>query len=258
MDETTFKWTDEAEERLSKVPEGFMRNMTKKRIEEHARANSIVEITFDVVQEAIESSRAGMGSMMGGDMSGMPEHVKKMMSPEAEIPEQKEPAYYFCFVCNYAVPETIPDKCPNCNSGSDKFSVLEKEYRTEAHTVFLTWSAEANKYLDSIPEGFRREMAKNEIEAFSRRNGYKVVTRKVTGERLKVWGDISKKIVSEMKWEKGVKERVDKIPERIRGMVVKEMELFARRAGEDTVTLRTLDSIRDKWMGSREFHVKWQ
>lgn len=258
MSDVILRWTHDAEARLTRVPEGFMRMMTKKRIEEHARANTITDITLEVVESVIISSRAGMGSMMGGDLSGMPEHVKQTLADHINEAKKEDVTYYFCFVCNYAVPEKIPDICPNCCSGSEKFSLLESEYRTEAHTAFLKWSVNAIKLLESIPDDFRRKMAKNEIEAFARRNGYKVVTRDIVDERLKVWGDISKKMAFSMDWEDEARERVSKIPDHIRGMVVREMELFAKNAGEDVVSVKILESSCKKWIETNEFHVKWQ
>ncbi|MFQ5560509.1 MAG: hypothetical protein ACE5FU_08000 [Nitrospinota bacterium] len=261
MSEQEMKWTEEAEARLSRIPEGFMRTMTRKRIEEHAVEKGIPEISLKVAEEVIDSSRAGMGSAMGGDMA-MPDYVKDMLAArEADAAPEKESKnekFFFCFVCNFAVPEKPPEECPNCGSGSEKFSKLEEEFRTEAHTLTLEWSSYAGKYLEKIPEGFERRMSRFEIEAFARRSGYKVVTGDVIDERLKVWGDISKKMVSEMDWEPEVKEKIDKIPEQIRGMVMREMEIFAKNAGEKTVSNKTLDVIREKWSDSREFHVKWQ
>lgn len=260
MSDAVLRWTDEAEARLARVPEGFMRTMTRKRIEEHARDNNITDITLEVVENVIISSRAGMGSMMGGDLSGMSEQAKQMFATHIhEVKKGKEEVtYYFCFVCNYAVPEKIPELCPNCGSGSEKFSVLESEYRTEAHTAFLKWSMNAIKLLESIPDDFRRKMTKNEIEAFARRNGYKVVTRDIMDERLKVWRDISRKIAFNMDWEEEARERVSRVPEHIRGMVIRETEIFAKNVGENIVTVNTLESIRKKWMETSEFHVKWQ
>ena len=259
MSDIILRWTHDAEARMARVPEGFMQMMTRKRIEEHAKANSITDITLEVVENVIVASTPGMGSMSGEDLSGMPGHVKQMLTSYTNEAKKKEDVtYYFCFVCNYAVPEKIPDICPNCASGSEKFSVLESEYRTGAHTAFLKWSVNAMKSLESIPDDFRRKMAKNEIEAFARRNGYKVVTRDIVDERLKVWGDISKKMVFKMDWEDEARERVSKIPEHIRGMVVREMELFAKNVGEDVVTVKILESSCKKWIETNEFHVKWQ
>lgn len=73
--EEKLNWQDEAEDRLMRVPEGFMRTMTRNRIEEHAFQNGITDITLQTAEFVIESSRAGMGSMMSGDASEMPPHV---------------------------------------------------------------------------------------------------------------------------------------------------------------------------------------
>ncbi|MDP6689940.1 MAG: PCP reductase family protein, partial [Alphaproteobacteria bacterium] len=48
---TPLTWTAEAEERLARVPEGFMRDMTKQRVENLARAEGADTVTLDLVQE---------------------------------------------------------------------------------------------------------------------------------------------------------------------------------------------------------------
>lgn len=45
------EWTQEAAERLKKIPEGFMRDMTKWRIEKMARDKGLSAVTLDVMQE---------------------------------------------------------------------------------------------------------------------------------------------------------------------------------------------------------------
>lgn len=122
----------------------------------------------------------------------------------------------------------------------------------------LKWSQNALTGLKNIPNDFQRKMTRWEIEAFSRRKNYKVITRDVMDERYSVWSSISGKIESKMEWGKEAEERVRKIPEPIRGMVIKEMELHAQKKGEAIVTTDTLESIRDKWQKTGEFHVKWQ
>ncbi len=49
--EAPIAWSPEAEDRLTRVPEGFMRDMTKKRIETFARSSGVDAITLELVEE---------------------------------------------------------------------------------------------------------------------------------------------------------------------------------------------------------------
>ncbi|MEE9138194.1 MAG: universal stress protein [candidate division NC10 bacterium] len=49
-----FTWTEEAVARLARVPEGYMRDMTKKRVEEAAAERATREITLEIVEAGIE------------------------------------------------------------------------------------------------------------------------------------------------------------------------------------------------------------
>lgn len=86
-------WTPEAEARMARIPEGFMRDMTKKRVETFAGRNSITEITPQLIQE--KYAEWGVGSAkqkrkMAWDDAAMarieriPDFVRGMVSLEIE------------------------------------------------------------------------------------------------------------------------------------------------------------------------------
>jgi nucleotide-binding universal stress UspA family protein len=52
-------WSSEAEARLARVPEGFMREMTKQRVENHARDGGVNIVTLDLVEEKYAGWAAG-------------------------------------------------------------------------------------------------------------------------------------------------------------------------------------------------------
>jgi hypothetical protein len=51
---STFEWTDDAAQRILRVPAGFMRNKTQERIEELARERAVSSIDLALVEEGIE------------------------------------------------------------------------------------------------------------------------------------------------------------------------------------------------------------
>jgi nucleotide-binding universal stress UspA family protein len=61
---STFDWTDDAAQRILRVPAGFMRNKTQERIEELARERGAGTIDLALVEEGIEAGKRMMAEMM--------------------------------------------------------------------------------------------------------------------------------------------------------------------------------------------------
>ncbi len=59
-----FTWTEEAVARLHRVPEGYMRDMTKKRVEEAAAERATREITLEIVEAGIEVGKKMMAELI--------------------------------------------------------------------------------------------------------------------------------------------------------------------------------------------------
>jgi nucleotide-binding universal stress UspA family protein len=59
-----FSWTEEARERLQRVPEGFMRDGTKKRMENCARKSNVTLITLEIAEEGIKEGLKAMEEMI--------------------------------------------------------------------------------------------------------------------------------------------------------------------------------------------------
>jgi len=61
---STFAWTDDAAQRVLRVPAGFMRNKTQERIEELARERTVSTIDLGLVEEGIEIGKKMMAEMI--------------------------------------------------------------------------------------------------------------------------------------------------------------------------------------------------
>jgi nucleotide-binding universal stress UspA family protein len=68
-----FSWTQDAVSRLNRVPEGFMRDMTREKIEEYARQHEVSLVTLDVAEKGIEVGRQLMAEMIAGYSQGKQE-----------------------------------------------------------------------------------------------------------------------------------------------------------------------------------------
>ena len=61
---STFDWTNDAAQRIFRVPAGFMRNKTQERIEELARERAAAAIDLALVEEGIEIGKQMMAEMI--------------------------------------------------------------------------------------------------------------------------------------------------------------------------------------------------
>jgi hypothetical protein len=83
---STFEWTDEAAQRVLRVPAGFMRDKTQERIEEVARERSASKIDLALVEEGIEIGKRMMAEMIA-NYSAPPPRSEGAASPtEASKP----------------------------------------------------------------------------------------------------------------------------------------------------------------------------
>jgi hypothetical protein len=61
---STFAWTDDAVQRVFRVPAGFMRNKTQERVEELARERAAAAIDLALVEDGIEFGKKMMAEMI--------------------------------------------------------------------------------------------------------------------------------------------------------------------------------------------------
>ena len=74
---SSLQWTDEAMERLTLVPAGFMRNITQTRIEQRAQEAGISQVTLDFAAQVIEDGRSLANEVLGEYYQGAQPTVPK-------------------------------------------------------------------------------------------------------------------------------------------------------------------------------------
>lgn len=129
-----------------------------------------------------------------------------------------------------------------------------KRERGERDATALTWTDDARKALLRVPEGFMRDLTRQRVEAFAGRLNKTQVTTEVMDAKYAEWGDGSSSQRPELPWDDDALEHVGRIPEFVRGMVIKEVEGRARRMGVEAVSLKVLDSARRSWQEHGAFH----
>jgi len=91
---STFDWTDEAAQRVLRVPAGFMRTKTQERIEELARERAAASIDLALVEDGIEIGKRLMAEMIASYSppgEGV-EATTAQASPDASVPKVPEGA----------------------------------------------------------------------------------------------------------------------------------------------------------------------
>jgi len=73
---STFEWTNDAVQRIFRVPVGFMRSKTQERIEELARERAAASIDLALVEDGIEIGKKMMAEMIATYNAPPPAGVK--------------------------------------------------------------------------------------------------------------------------------------------------------------------------------------
>ena len=87
---STFEWTDEAVQRIFRVPAGFMRNQTQERVEELARERAAAAIDLTLVEDGIEIGKRMMAEMIANYQAPgkSPATAPSAAAPAPEAPAQ--------------------------------------------------------------------------------------------------------------------------------------------------------------------------
>ncbi len=118
----------------------------------------------------------------------------------------------------------------------------------------LSWDSAAMQRLYRVPQGFMRTMTQRRVEAFARRRGEAVITSELLEEKYAEWAGGSAKQSAHLHWDDSAWDRIQQIPEFVRGMVIKEMEHCAQQLGVNSVTTDVMAHARDSWSDKGIFH----
>jgi len=118
----------------------------------------------------------------------------------------------------------------------------------------LAWTDEARERVKGVPEGFMRDLTCQRIESFARRQGASLVDNKLIDAKYAEWGEGSVMQHKELEWEKEAWARIQRIPDFVRGMVIKEVERCARETGANSVDLTALEKASGAWEKGGSFH----
>lgn len=280
-------WTDDAVQRLERVPAGFMRTMTKDRIDSVAAERKISKITLELVEEVIGAAKEVMNvgieafmksrgleskeevmEKLGGATHGTPgweaSGQVKLLEVEKKAVEtgKFDPARASELTKNLAEARAKEGQAIN-EEYLDKLGkrigyghpVSDLTYQHE-----FQWTPEALKRLEDVPD-FCRELAKWRVEwTAAKKNLGTVITPEIMDVKFGMWGEVSTEIQDKenlgktMPWSQEAESRITKIPDFVKGMVIQAIEGNARAQGLKEINGEALDYVIEKWIKTGDFH----
>ncbi|MCG8429428.1 MAG: universal stress protein [Chromatiales bacterium] len=209
-------WQAAALARLMRVPEGFMRDSSKQRIEAYARDNSHAEISLAIAEAGLAEARKAMEQAMQGEQN-------QSTSNTGACP--------FAGMVNTGE-STAPTKTEN-----------------------TTWHTEAKLALNNVPPGFCRDMTRKAAETIAKQNGQAEIDEAFVQHVMQTFQAGSENSEEGMPWEQSARERIAKAPDMVRGMLIKEIEGWSRRKGLTEVSGEAVDAVKQTWAERGVFHL---
>lgn len=211
------EWQASALARLMRVPQGFMRDKSKQRIEDYAIVEGLSSITMQVAEAGLADARNQMSAEMG---------VKE----KVEVAEGK---------CPFAA--MMKAGAPTEENSTDKSSPQ--------------WSDEARTMLDSVPPGFCRDMTSKAAESIAEQNGVQTIDPEFVDSVMQTFKAGSDAAEESMPWCEAARIRIARAPDMVKGMLVKEIEGWSQREGITEVNEQAVDAIKAVWASRGVFHL---
>ncbi len=210
-------WHAAALARLMRVPEGFMRDSSRERIEAYARNQNHSEVTLAVAEAGLAEARGAMEEAMKG------------RGPRAE---------------GRGNPREDGDRHP-----------LPSALGPGPSALLLHWTPTATELLKKVPTGFCRDMTRKAAETIAEKNKLEEIDEGFLQQVMDTFKSGSEAQDESMPWEDTARERIARAPDMVRGMLIREIEGWSRRENLRTVTEDAVDAVKRIWAGRGVFHL---
>ncbi len=217
-------WQADALARLTRVPEGFMRDKSRERIEDFARSQGITQINLDVAEQGLAEARKAMESQMQSD--GDAAAAVKTRTGDSKCP--------FAHMA-----QTIP-------TGE----------KTSESFASMAWSPEAKLELERVPTGFCRDMTRKAAETIAAKKGTATIEASFVETVMNVFESGSSKAQETLPWDDAARARIQKAPDMICGMLLKEIEAWAQRHDLSHVNEAAVSAVKAQWQDEGQFHLE--
>jgi nucleotide-binding universal stress UspA family protein len=208
-------WQAAALARLMRVPEGFMRDASKQRIEDYARNQGLEQIDLATAEAGLTQARHAM---------------------EAQLQPSDEKKKSACPFSDLMRPPTSQPEISANDTGN-------------------LWTSEARSMLNTVPIGFCRDMTVKAAETIAEQSGLQRIEPDFVAQVMATFKSGSAAFEEAMPWEETARDRIARAPELVRGMLGREIEGWARREGLASVDHRAVDAVKALWAERGVFHL---
>ncbi|MGB5080218.1 MAG: hypothetical protein WBO23_05690, partial [Burkholderiales bacterium] len=214
-------WEAGALARLARVPEGFMRDTTRQRIENLARQQGADCVTLDRVEAGLAIARAAMAEERAVNDGG----AASVKSAKGKCP-----------FSGRAGPAPVPAK--------------------ETPGPAVEWTAEATARLQAVPEGFCRTLTERAVATLASQNNLHRIDAGFLEKVLEVFQNGARSVETSLSWSPYARARIERAPDAVRGMLVREIEAWARRNGVAEVDESAVHAVKEEWQSRGVFHLE--
>lgn len=261
--DVTTSWTSEAEQRMKSVP-SFAQSMVRMAILRFAQERGHTVVTASIVDKATADlcpahARNAMAEIVAAHDAG------ELGNGQAEMVEMEwtdTALELLQSVVDLSVRDSIQRRAEK-KARRDHKQIVDAEHidaflpgqpDSTAGNGSVAWDSAAKERLNRVPRGFIRAMVQQRIESFAQQRGEAVITPQLLAEKYAEWGAGSAKQSAQLEWDDSSWQRIRRIPDFVRGMVIKEVERCARQLGAKSVTEDVMAHARKSWSDTGVFH----
>ena len=277
--EATTSWTRQAEERLNNVP-SFARGMARMGVIRYVQEMGHTVVTEKIVDEATRNLCPAMGEepnaadrpdvhtvstqtvtakaetglrwsreadLIAGSVTD--ESIRNNLRLRAEKKARQEGSAEVGAVHIMELMDVKPK-----SAGKSSKCPLGFQAEQDGEQETLNWSAEAKQRLKRVPNGFMRRLTRRRVEQYAREQGESEISADLMSDKYQEWGEGSIKQSMTMPWSETAQAKMDRIPDFVRGMVIKEVERCASKLGFNEVTTEAISKSSNIWASGGMFH----
>ena len=234
-EESPLPWTDAAWKRICRVPQGFMRDMTREKVEQFATTKELTEVNLALCEEGIAEGRRMMAEMLGQYNAGGPSQkaVRDASQKTAPAPEPatspapaEEDSPGWTAQAAEQVEEAVErvtevgkfteDRARDLSKSVSETRARERNLKEIGESFMIKlgkqlgyghplakvttdyefeWTPEAEARLADIPE-FCREMSRWRVEWTAvKKDLGRVITPEIMDVKFEMWGEVSDSIL---------------------------------------------------------------
>ncbi len=142
-----------------------------------------------------------------------------------------------------------------CPFGFSAATARQSPQQGETGQAAPGWTDEARDLIQGVPVGFCRDMTLKAAESMASAQGKAHIDSDFVNQVLATIKQGSEAISPAMPWSDEARERLTRVPDMVRGMLVREIESWVTREGGQEVTETALDAVRSQWMDRGVFHL---